>query len=67
MVYKMLKDGINPVIIKEYAKYKGFSGTDFSIEDLIKRILKNNFNKNLHRNSFLQKIQIPGLIIIKKK
>lgn len=41
MVYKMLKDGINPVIIKEYVKYKGFSGTDSSIENLIKRILLN--------------------------
>lgn len=66
MVYKMLKDGINPVIIKEYVKYKGFSGTDSSIENLIKRILLNNFKKKLHRNSFLEKVQIPGLIIIKR-
>lgn len=28
MVFKMVKDGINPVMIKEYVKYKGFSGTD---------------------------------------
>lgn len=62
----MLKDGINPVIIKEYVKYKGFSGTDSSIENLIKRILLNNFKKKLHRNSFLEKVQIPGLIIIKR-
>ena len=66
MVYKMLKDGVDPVIVKEYSKYKGFSGTDYSIENLIKRILMNNFKKKLHRNSFLEKVQIPGLIIIKR-
>jgi len=32
MVYKMARDRIDPIIIKEYVKRKGFSGTDGSID-----------------------------------
>ncbi len=66
MVYKMLNDKISPVIIKEYAKYKGFTGTDYSIETLIKRISSNNFNKKLNIVTFSKYIEPPGLITIKR-
>ena len=66
MVFKMGKDGISPVVIKEYVKYKGFSGTEYSIETLICRILANNFNKKLNAGTFLQSVEIPGLITIKR-
>ncbi len=66
MVYKMLYDNISPVIIKEYAKYKGFTGTDYSIETLIKRISSNNFNKKFNICTFNKYIEPPGLITIKR-
>ena len=66
MVFKMLKDRIKPVVIKEYAKYKGFSGTERSIEQLISRISVNNFNEKLNIMTFTQSIEIPGLAIIKR-
>ena len=62
----MLKNNIKPVIIKEYVKYKGFDGTDNSIESFIKRISVNNFNRKLNIKTFLQSIEIPGLITIKR-
>ncbi len=66
MVYKMLKDQISPVIIKAYVKYKGFTGTDYSIESFIKSVSANNFKKQLNRSTFTKCIEIPGLIIIKR-
>ena len=42
MVFKMVKDGIDSIVIKEYVKYKGFSGTERSIEALICNISTNN-------------------------
>ena len=66
MVYKMARDRINPIIIKEYVKRKGFSGTDGSIENFIKRVLKNNFGIKLHKYSYLKVIEVPGLITIKR-
>ena len=66
MVFKMVKDGINPVLIKEYVKYKGFSGTEYSIEYLICSISENNFKKKLNIRTFLQSVEIPGLITIKR-
>ena len=66
MVYKMARDRIDPIIIKEYVKRKGFSGTDGSIENFIKRVLKNNFGIKLHKYSYLKVIEVPGLITIKR-
>ncbi len=66
MVYKMARDNINPVIIKEYVKSKGFLGTENSIEFFIKQILKNNFGIKLHRETFEKSIEVPGLITIKR-
>ena len=40
IVYKMARDNINHVVIKEYVKSKGFLGTENSIENFIKRLLK---------------------------
>ncbi len=66
MVYKMARDRINPIIIKEYVKSKGFLGTETSIEYFITQLLKNNFNIILHRDSFEKSIEVPGLITIKR-
>lgn len=66
MVYKMVRDNIKPIIIKEYIFYKGFSGTESSIEHLISRISSNNFNKKLNIKTFMQFIEVPGLITIKR-
>ena len=66
MVYKMIRDGVEPIIIKEYTKYKGFLGTERSIEQLINRISTNNFNKKLNIATFIQSIEVPGLITIKR-
>ena len=66
MVYKMIRDGIEPVIIKEYVKHKGFLGTDYSIEHLIVNITANNFKRKLHRKSFENDVEVPGLITIKR-
>lgn len=66
MVYKMVKDNIKPTIIKEYVIYKGFTGTEKSIEHLINLISSNNFNKKLNMMTFKQSIEVPGLITIKR-
>ncbi len=66
MVYKMLKDKISPVIIKEYVKYKGFTGSDHSLEFFITCISVNNFNKQLNLMTFSKCIEVPGLITIKR-
>ena len=66
IVYKMARDNINHIVIKEYVKSKGFLGTEKSIENFIERLLKNNFNITLHRNSFGKSIEVPGLITIKR-
>ena len=66
IVYKMARDNINHIVIKEYVKSKGFLGTENSIEYFIKQLLKNNFNIILHRGSFETSIEVPGLITIKR-
>ena len=66
IVYKMARDNINHIVIKEYVKSKGFLGTENSIEYFIKQLLKNNFNIILHRGSFEKSIEVPGLITIKR-
>ncbi len=67
MIYKMCKDNISPVIIKEYVLYKGYTGTKISLESFIKRILYNNFDIKTYRDSFQQKALYPGLVIIKRR
>ena len=66
MVYKMVRDNINPILIEKYVFYKGFIGSERSIEHLIERISKNNFNKNLHINTFNEYLDVPWLITIKR-
>ena len=66
IVYKMARDNINHIVIKEYVKSKGFLGTESSINFFITTLLKNNFNIILHRDSFEKSIEIPGLITIKR-
>ena len=66
MVYKMVRDNINPILIEKYVFYKGFIGSERSIEHLIERISKNNFNENLHINTFNEYLDVPGLITIKR-
>jgi hypothetical protein len=66
IVYKMARDNISHIVIKEYVKSKGFLGTEKSIENFIERLLKNNFNIILHRASFEKSIEVPGLITIKR-
>jgi hypothetical protein len=66
IVYKMARDNINHIVIKEYVKSKGFFGTETSIEYFITQLLKNNFGIKLHRDSFEKSIEVPGLITIKR-
>lgn len=66
MVYKMIRDGISPLVIKEYVKYKGFSGTDDSIETFIKNVSLVNFKIKLNIRTFSRTIDVPGLITIKR-
>ncbi|MFR5892080.1 MAG: transposase [Bacilli bacterium] len=67
IIYKMCKDNISPIIIKEYVLYKGYTGTEKSLENFIIRILYNNFGIKLHKDSFIQKVLFPGLVIIKRR
>ncbi len=67
IIYKMCKDNISPIIIKEYVLYKGYTGTEKSLETFIIRILYNNFGIKLHKDSFIQKVLFPGLVIIKRR
>ena len=62
----MLKDGHKPVVIKGYIVHKGFLGTERSIETLIQRISKNNFNRNLNITTFSSYVEVPCLITIKR-
>ena len=66
IVYKMARDNINHIVIKEYVKSKGFVGTENSIEYFITQLLKNNFDIKLHRDSFEKSIEVLGLITIKR-
>lgn len=67
IIYKMCKDNISPIIIKEYVLYKGYKGTEIALQCFIERILYNNFGIKFHRTSFIQKTLYPGLVIIKRR
>ncbi len=67
IIYKMCKDNISPIIIKDYVLYKGYTGHKNSLEKFIKRILYNNFKVMIYRYAFTEKTLYPGLVIIKRR
>lgn len=65
MIYKMLKDNINPLLIFFYVLSKGYTGTYRALEETIRAISKNNFNKTFMIK--YNKLQyINGSIVIKR-
>ena len=67
MIYKMIRDGIDPYIIKAYVIMKGYKGTDRALEACIERYAKNNFGIILNRGSFKELSYPPGTVIIKRR
>jgi len=50
IIYKILRDNINPAIIVTYVLSKGYTGSKNTLENYIALINKNNFGKVLSMN-----------------
>ena len=50
IIYKILRDNINPAIIVTYVLSKGYTGSKKTLENYIALINKNNFGKVLSMN-----------------
>ena len=50
IIYKMLRDNINPAIIFTYVLSKGYTGSKKTLENYIVLLNKNNFGKILYMN-----------------
>lgn len=66
MIYKMLCDGITPIIIFRYVKEKGFSGTDDALRNCIDHFAKNNFQIICSRGDFFETDYDDDIIVISR-
>jgi len=67
IIYKMLRDGINPTIIYAYVKEKGYQGSETSLVNYIELFSKNNFNKSINIYWDINEEVYPEDIIIIKR
>ncbi|MCD7948975.1 MAG: transposase [Erysipelotrichaceae bacterium] len=66
IIYKMLSDGVAPEIIFSYIIHKGYKGTWRALDNRIYYMLKNNFNRSLPMNYYLD-YKYPSTITVIKR
>lgn len=66
IIYKMLREKITPAIILAYVVRIGYKGNIRTMENYIKVLAKNNFNRTLHIN-WAYRTEYPKEIIVVKR
>lgn len=66
MIYKMLSDGVAPEIVFSYVIHKGYNGTWSALDNRMNYTMKNNFNRSLPMNYYLDYKYPASVTIIKR-